>query len=187
MTADFPISGFRASASSPLFVFKEATPGSGLRRRRRLPRAPLPLPRSTPYSSCLTFCASSWRNPAFSAHSQRGLAPGSPGRGGSLVYTSSRGRFILYTEWNPPWRLRVWALPYPGASILQPPASSPSGSSFCSLERGRPILFTSKLLSRGSCFVPTSTPTSGSPRTAAPLGGPDGRLRQEASSQAPAR
>lgn len=70
----------------------------------------------------------------------------------------------------------------PELCVLPPPAVSPISSSFRSLERGRPGLFTSRLLSLEPCFVPTPIPTSG---TAAPLGGPGRMLRP--GSPAPAR
>lgn len=151
------------------------------------PGRPRPLPRSTPFSSCLTFLRFLWAESGLFGSLSARAGSWEPRMGGSPFYTSSKGRFTLYNDWNPPRRMRVGAQLYQELRVLLPPAVSPISSSFRSPERGRQGLFASRLLSRGPGFVPTSTPTSGSPRTAALLGGPGGRLWQEAGSQAPAQ
>lgn len=71
--------------------------------------------------------------------------------------------------------------------FLLPPAISLISTSFPSLERGRPGLFTSRILSLGLFFVPTSTLTLRVLAGCEALGWLDGSLRSEAGSQAPAR
>lgn len=67
MTTDFPISGFPASASSPLSVFKEATTAKDPDAAGGFPRRPHPLPGSTPSGPSRVLCLSCGLNPAFPA------------------------------------------------------------------------------------------------------------------------
>lgn len=92
-----------------MFLFKEATPAKDPETSPEASPGALALYpaalRSVP-ASLFAFPLGGTR-PSRLTHSQLRLAPRNPGWGGSPVYTSSKARFILYPEWNPPRRRRV--------------------------------------------------------------------------------
>lgn len=124
-----------------MFLFKEATQAKDPETSPEASPGALALYpaalRSVP-ASLFAFPLGGTR-PSRLTHSQLRLAPRNPGWGGSLVYTSSKARFILYPEWNPP-KEEEGAGPCHAQELrfLLPPAISPISTSFPSLERGRP-------------------------------------------------